>query len=90
METSNEQSSKGIVISSPRDWKDWKFQVEGYALKIRSKRILSGTEPAPAAGAAEALFTDYETRTGWLWYFMMSHVGREYSSTIQANDVTCR
>ena len=78
---------KGITLSSPRDWNDWKFQTEGYALKRRATRILSGTEQAPGAGANAALQESYETRNGDLWYFMISHVSKEYSSTIQATDV---
>jgi len=38
------------------------------------------------ADAAAALKTDYETRSGWLWFFMISRVG-QYSSTIHSNDV---
>ena len=63
MDPSSDQVSKGILLSTPRDWKDREFQEEGYALKIRVKRILSGDEEEPGADAAAALKINYETRS---------------------------
>ena len=57
------------------------------APKWRATRILAGTEIAPQAGAAAAVLESFETRNGNLWFFMISHVSKDYSSTIQATDV---
>ena len=81
---SSAESVKGITRSSLRNWK---FLTDGYALKRHATRILAGTEIAPQAGAAAAVLKSFEARNGDLWFFMISHVSKEYSSTIQATDV---
>jgi hypothetical protein len=78
---------KGIILASPRDWNDWKFQTKGYALERRVTRILNGTEAVPPKDATAAQHENFETKNGDLWYFMISHVAKEYSSTIPVTDV---
>ena len=78
---------KGIILASPRDWNDWKLQIEECTRKRRTTRILNGSEAAPQDTATAAEHEHFETRNGDVWYFMISHVAKEYSSTIQAKDV---